>query len=72
MDDMSDGGPAINERVAPPSSSTEESSSGSRSKSGSIRVEPRKIVFVRIAKKRVISPRWNASHALELLKPQRH
>lgn len=49
-----------------------ESSPGSTEKPGSIKVDPKKIVFVRIAKKRVISPRWKASQALELLKPHRH
>lgn len=46
--------------------------SGSRVKSGSIRFEPRKTVFVRRVKKRVIWPRWNTSQALEFPVPQRH
>lgn len=58
---MSDGGAGGDSGV--------ESASESRVKSGSIRVEPRKMVFVRREKNRVICPRWKASQALELPKP---
>lgn len=63
---MSAGGPADTVVCGTPSSSE------STVKSGSRRLDPKKIVFVRSAKNRTICPRWNASQALELPIPQRH
>lgn len=46
--------------------------SESASRSGSIRVDPRDRVPVRTDRKRINSPRWKESQAMELPEPQRH
>lgn len=46
--------------------------SESASRSGSIRLDPRDRVPVRTARKRMNSPRWKESQAMEFPEPQRH